>query len=239
MSKGDLYVLKRGRKSRNGAPLMWSRFVFQYTHFDSPRVYSTVSRGFTKRWYLANFFHIDLADFYIFFILLVQRWGSVTFWCGSGSSDPYLWLMDPDPTPDPTPFFIDCQDAKKKKSDFFSYNLPQAHHLQSKKIDFLPTFCGKILQALFQTAQHISEKREGPGAGSGPAPLTTGSGSRGPKNMRILRIRIRFRIPNTAFVLIFSGPASPVCCRCVPSLLCSPRSVFPFLLRPVRDSNKW
>ncbi len=46
-----------------------------------------------------------------------QRWGSVTFWCGSGSADPYLWLMDPapdpDPTPDPTPFFSDFKDSKK------------------------------------------------------------------------------------------------------------------------------
>ncbi len=33
--------------------------------------------------------------------------GSVTFWCGSGSSDPYFWLTDPDPTPDSTPFFGD------------------------------------------------------------------------------------------------------------------------------------
>jgi hypothetical protein len=41
-----------------------------------------------------------------------------------------------------------------------------------------------ILQALFQSAQHIYEKREGSGAGR-------------PKNMRILRIRFRNRIPNT------------------------------------------
>jgi hypothetical protein len=26
-----------------------------------------------------------------------QCWGSVTFWYGSGSEDPYLWLTDPDP----------------------------------------------------------------------------------------------------------------------------------------------
>ncbi len=26
-----------------------------------------------------------------------QCWRSVTFWCGSGSADPYLWLMDPIP----------------------------------------------------------------------------------------------------------------------------------------------
>jgi hypothetical protein len=45
----------------------------------------------------------------IVFLPLNQCWGSVTFWCGSGSPDPYLWLVDPDqyPTPDPTPFFGD------------------------------------------------------------------------------------------------------------------------------------
>ncbi len=28
-----------------------------------------------------------------------QYWGSVTFWYGSGSSDPYLWQTDPDADP--------------------------------------------------------------------------------------------------------------------------------------------
>jgi hypothetical protein len=55
-----------------------------------------------------------------------QCWGSVTFWCGSGSvsPDPYLRLMDPDPnpTPDPTPFFNDFQDVNF--FPYFSYNLP-------------------------------------------------------------------------------------------------------------------
>jgi len=32
---------------------------------------------------------------------------------GSGSTDPYLWLTNPDPTPDQTPFFSDFKDAKK------------------------------------------------------------------------------------------------------------------------------
>jgi hypothetical protein len=52
-----------------------------------------------------------------------------------------------------------------------------------------------ILQALFQSAQHIYEKREGSGAGSGSVRLSNGSvsGSIRPKNMRI-----RSRIPNTA-----------------------------------------
>jgi hypothetical protein len=51
--------------------------------------------------------------------MMIQCWGSVTLWCGSGSPDSYLRLMDPDPlpdpdpTPDPTPFFIDFKDAKK------------------------------------------------------------------------------------------------------------------------------
>ncbi len=38
-----------------------------------------------------------------------QCWGSVAFWCGSGSADPYFWLMDPDPDPtaDTIPFFSD------------------------------------------------------------------------------------------------------------------------------------
>jgi hypothetical protein len=41
---------------------------------------------------------------------------------------------DPDPTPNPTPFFIEFKDAKKYFFFlFFSYNCPQAHHLQSKK----------------------------------------------------------------------------------------------------------
>jgi len=55
----------------------------------------------------------------------------VTFWCGP-DPDPYLLLMDPDPspdpapdpTPDPTPFFIDFMDANKFFFIFFSFNLP-------------------------------------------------------------------------------------------------------------------
>ncbi len=36
-----------------------------------------------------------------------QCWGSVTFLCGSGSRDPYLWLSDPDSNP----FFSDLKNA--------------------------------------------------------------------------------------------------------------------------------
>ncbi len=33
--------------------------------------------------------------------------------------DPDLWLMDPDATPDPTPFFINFKDAKKNFPHIF------------------------------------------------------------------------------------------------------------------------
>ncbi len=53
-----------------------------------------------------------------------QCWGSVTFRRGSWSADPYIWLTDPDPTPDPTPFFSDFKDAKKIFFlQIFSFNL--------------------------------------------------------------------------------------------------------------------
>jgi hypothetical protein len=79
--------------------------------------------------------------------------------------------MDPDPTPDPTPFFSDFKDAMLK----FGVNL--------------------ILQALFQSAQHLYEEREGSRDVAGSAPLTNRSGSGTAKNIRI-------RIPNTDFLYL-------------------------------------
>ena len=45
-----------------------------------------------------------------------QCCGSMTFWCGSGSgsADPCLWIMDPDPAI----FVIDLQDACQQKKNF-------------------------------------------------------------------------------------------------------------------------
>jgi hypothetical protein len=65
-----------------------------------------------------------------------QCWGSVTFWCGSGSPDPYLWLMDPDP------------DAKKKYIFFlhiFFSQLARRYTLFCLKIKFVVKFCVKML----------------------------------------------------------------------------------------------
>ncbi len=69
--------------------------------------------------------------------------GSMTFWWGSGSADPCLWLMDPDSDPDPAIFVIDLQNAYKKlflKFIFSAYYFLKKHlHLffkdkKSKKI---------------------------------------------------------------------------------------------------------
>jgi hypothetical protein len=53
--------------------------------------------------------------------------------------------MDPDPTPDPTPFFSDFKDAKKIFFPiFFSYNLPTGTATSVLKFNLLK-FCVKIL----------------------------------------------------------------------------------------------
>jgi hypothetical protein len=52
------------------------------------------------------------------------------------------------------------------------------------------------LQALFQSAQHLFEKREGSGPGS--VPLTNRNGSGRPKNMRS-------RISNTVFLMLHTS----------------------------------
>ncbi len=56
-------------------------------------------------------------------------------------------MMDPDPTPDPTPVFIDFKNATKNICFhiFFLIACPQAHHLQYKKFNFLLKLCVKIL----------------------------------------------------------------------------------------------
>ncbi len=111
----------------------------------------------------------------------IDKRGSMTFLCGSGSTDPYLRLTDPDPdtTPDPTSFLFFL---------FFSYNLrySQAHYHQSYKLNFLLSFILKVLLQ-YSPLKHLYEKREG----SGSILLTDGTGSWRPKNMQIW-------IPNTA-----------------------------------------
>ncbi len=70
-------------------------------------------------------------------------------------SEPYLLLIDP--YPGPTPFFIDLKDAKKNCfSYFFLITCPQAHHLQSKKLNFLVKFCVKMTPRYFAGIMSVS-----------------------------------------------------------------------------------
>ncbi len=55
-----------------------------------------------------------------------QCLGSVTFWCGSRSADPYLWLMDQ------TSFFTDFKDAKTNYFNFHTF-LTRRHIIFSLK----------------------------------------------------------------------------------------------------------
>ncbi len=56
-------------------------------------------------------------------------------WCGSGSADPCLRLMDPDSDPDPAIFITDLQDVKKKLIlSFSAYDFLKAHVHHFSKI---------------------------------------------------------------------------------------------------------
>ncbi len=108
-----------------------------------------------------------------------QSCWSVTFCYGSGSADPCLWPIDPDP--DPTIFVLDFQDATKKLPLKF-FRLPclllrkkVIKSQNSRNQGFSCCFCLMI---------------EGSGAESGSAPLNNVSGSRRPDNLWI-------RTPNT------------------------------------------
>ncbi len=83
--------------------------------------------------------------------------------------------MDPDP--DPTPYSSVTKDAKKENFFiFFSYTFSGTLSSVLKIIFFVKILCeNPILQAFFQSAQHLYEKKEG--SGSGAVPQTNGSGS--------------------------------------------------------------
>ncbi len=66
-----------------------------------------------------------------------QCCGSMTFWCGSGSADPCLWLMDPDSEADPSIFIIDQQKTPLKNKIFcillFDGNFTSFSKIKSQK----------------------------------------------------------------------------------------------------------
>ncbi len=131
---------------------------------------------------------------YTIIILSRQCRGSMTFWCGSGSgsTDPCLWLMDPDPAI----FVIDLQDACKKlifNTIFSAYYLLKVHLHHFSKIKSQKESQNSTSRGF---SYYFCIMMEGSGfrAGSGSIPLTNGSGW--PKNMWIRRIRIQIRIRN-------------------------------------------
>ncbi len=109
-------------------------------------------------------------------------YGSMQFWCGSGSADLYFCLMDPDPDADPNPaiFVSDLQGVNKK---FFCLLLFDGTFTSFSKIKAAGINVFLIIFAWWWRS------------GSGFVSLTNGSRSRSerPKNIRIIRIRIRIR----------------------------------------------
>ncbi len=71
--------------------------------------------------------------------------------------------MDPDPVPDPTPFFSDFQDGKRI---IFSYNLPAGTLSSVLKLNFLRNFCSQILFC----KHYFSPLNTFMGKGKGPEP---------------------------------------------------------------------
>ncbi len=67
-----------------------------------------------------------------------QCCGSMTFWCGSGSADPCLWLMDPDP--DPAIFVIDLK-RHQQKTSFSAYHFLKIHLHHKTGKGFSYYFC--------------------------------------------------------------------------------------------------
>ncbi len=103
--------------------------------------------------------------------------------------DPWHFSAEPDLDPDPTSFLINFKDATKHMfvSNFFRITCQQAHHLQSKKFNFLPKFCVKILFCWHNFSPLNTSMRKGKEPDPDPwlwlmdpdpgAPKTCGSGS--------------------------------------------------------------
>jgi hypothetical protein len=135
----------------------------------------------------------------LFLVKIYTKWqcsGSMPFWggSGSGSADPCLWLIDPDP--DPAIFVIDLRDASKNlifNTIFFAYYFLKVHLHHFSKIKSQKDSQNRRNQGLSYYFCMMIE-------GSWSIPLTCGSGSWRPKNMWTRWIRIRIR--NTVFFFI-------------------------------------
>jgi hypothetical protein len=98
----------------------------------------------------------------------------MTFWCGSGSGDPCLGLMDPGPDSDPDPAIFVTDLQVPTKNNFLTL------------LFLLVTF--SMIQGFLL---FLHDRRIGSGSRAGSIPLTSGSesGSGRPKNTWIRWIR--------------------------------------------------
>ncbi len=111
----------------------------------------------------------------------------MAFWGGSGSGDPCLWLMDPDPDPSTFSSLTSKMPAKNKffNTIFSAYDFLKLHLHHFSNIKFQKESQNSRNQGFSYYFCMMIE-----GSGSGSIPLTSGSGSWRPKNTWI-RIRIR------------------------------------------------
>ncbi len=124
----------------------------------------------------------------------------MTFWGGSGSSDPCFWQVDSDP--DPAIFVIDLQDASKKlifNKIFSAYYFLKVHLHHFPKIKSQKESQNRRNQGF---SYYFCMMIEGSGSGSIPLTSVSGSGSRRHKNMWIRWIR------NTVKMAPDHGPGS-------------------------------
>ncbi len=136
--------------------------------------------GFGNAWskigLSGNFKRGEGEGFLVHTLLLALRngnqcCGSMTFWYGSGSADPYLWLMDPDPDP---AILVDLQNINKKLILTKVFCLLLFYIIFQRKKSKKEV--KKQLHSRFFVLFVLDERR-------------SGSGSRRPQNIRIRRIR--------------------------------------------------
>ena len=126
-------------------------------------------------------------------------WHYMTFLCGSGSADPCLWLMDPDPDPGSGSCFFRHWPSRCSQKNNFCLNIFSAYY-------FLKVHLHHFSKIKSQKELQNSRNRGFSyyfctmieGSESGSITLTNGSGSERPKNMWI-------RIHNTGYHLIFAS----------------------------------
>ncbi len=112
--------------------------------------------------------------------LLIRILGFIPLTNGSGSADPYLWLMDPDPDEDPDPaIFVSDPRRQQKNAYYFFQRWKVIKKSQNNR------YPGSNQCFSYYICLMVE------GYGSWSVSLANGSGSGRPQNIWILRIQIR------------------------------------------------